>query len=197
MYSKCVGENRLSYKLLRECAKSPEKNLQIHEHNFENFLNSQLEIGEIALKEKHRTKFNLPPLSSEVVPEENPKPKSLYSTTKGTYSLTKEKYTNNSILKSQQKTRDVKKESKEAKIDKWSENCATTFALPNCLKRSDLDVIEPAVAEPITVIGQPVNKSEVFGSQASETVSSARSGLHFARLVLPDNADCPRSSPIV
>lgn len=167
VYSKCVGENRVSYKLLKECAKS-EENLQIHEHNFEKFLNSQLEIGEIALKEKHRTKFNLPSLSSE----DNTKPKSIYSETKGTYSLTKEKYANNSILK-------AKKDKTE---DKWSEKCTATF---NCVKNSD---VEPTIAEPITVIGSPVNKSEIFGAQASESVS----GLHFARLVLPDNTD---SSP--
>lgn len=192
LYSKCVGENRLSYKLLTECMKAPDKNLQIHEHNFENFLNNQIEVGEIALKEKHRTKFNLTSLSSEVNTEESPKPKSLYSTTKGTFSLTKEKYTNNSILKSQLKTqKSTKKDRKESKSDKWSEN----FTLPNCVKNSDLDIVEPAVAEPITVIGQPITKNEIFGPQGSKSASSPHNGLHFARLVLPDNADCPKNSP--
>lgn len=83
--SKCVGQKPLAYKLLRECGKFPDKVLQVHENSFE--------TGEIALKEKHRTRSSLTAFPQESQQQQQQsKPKSLYSESKGSYSITKQKY---------------------------------------------------------------------------------------------------------
>lgn len=90
--SKCVGQKPIAYKLLNEC-NIPDKNLQIHENSFE--------AGEIALKEKHRTRSSLTAFPQETL-QKHPKPKSLYSENKGSCSLTKQKYAtlNSNVAKS-------------------------------------------------------------------------------------------------
>lgn len=138
--SKCVGQKPISYKLLNECS----KNLQIHENNFE--------TGESALKEKHRTKSGLTAFPHQ----EHTKPKSLYSESKGSCSITKQKYTCNNVIKTQQKL--VKEE-----------NDASSSSLQSDVKNSDTNFLE-------------------------EATDSSYGNLHFARLVLPDSADRPKST---
>lgn len=86
-FGKCVGQKPISYKLLKECTTFPDRNLQIHENHFE--------AGEIALKEKHRTKSSLTAFPQESLHKHAAptKPKSLYSENKGSFSITKQMYT--------------------------------------------------------------------------------------------------------
>lgn len=119
--SKCVGQKPIAYKLLNEC-KFPDKNLQIHENNFE--------AGEIALKEKHRTRSSLTAFPQETL-QKYPKPKSLYSENKGSCSITKQKYANSNVLKSQQKLK------KEKEI-------ASCSSVQSDVKNSDTNFLEPS-----------------------------------------------------
>lgn len=141
--SKCVGQKPIAYKLLNEC-KFPDKNLQIHENNFE--------AGEIALKEKHRTRSSLTAFPQETL-QKYPKPKSLYSENKGSCSITKQKYTNSNVTKSQQKFKREK------------EGGGACSSVQADVKNSDKNFLEPTA------------------SLESTTTDSAYGNLQFARFV--------------
>lgn len=124
--SRCVGQKPIAYKLLKECNNTfADKHLQIHENNFE--------AGEIALKEKHRTKSSLTAFPQETL-QKHPKPKSLYSESKGNDSIIKQKYANNNVTKSQQK---YKRE---------RENVASCSSIvQRDVKNSDTNFLEPSM----------------------------------------------------
>lgn len=122
--SKCVGQKPIAYKLLNEYNTFPDKNMQVRENNFE--------AGEIALKEKHRTRSSLSALSQESL-RKHSKPKSIYSENKGNDSITKQKYTNLNVTKSQQK---VKKE---------KESGAASSSMQSDVKNSDKKFLEPSL----------------------------------------------------